>query len=42
LCELSQSILTEIRERPSPPNLRNVSALPKLVNGFKFALSAIT
>ena len=41
LCELSENILTDIKERPSPPNLRNVGALPKLVTGFKFALSAI-
>jgi hypothetical protein len=41
LCELSENILTDIKERPNPPNLRNVGALPKLVTGFKFALSAI-
>ena len=41
LCELFENILTDIKERPSPPNLRNVGALPKLVTGFKFALSAI-
>ena len=41
LCQLSENILADIKERPSPPNLRNVGALPKLVTGFKFALSAI-
>jgi hypothetical protein len=42
LCALSENILTDIKERPSPPNLRNVGALPKLVTGFKFALNAIS
>lgn len=42
LCELSENILTDIKERPSPPNLRNVGALPKLVTGFKFALAAMS
>ncbi|MAF47076.1 MAG: hypothetical protein QF393_09585 [Rhodospirillales bacterium] len=42
LCELSQSILTEIKERPSPPNLRNISALPKIVAGFKSVYAAIS
>lgn len=41
LCQLSENILTDIKERPSPPNLRNVGALPKLITGFKFALSAM-
>jgi hypothetical protein len=42
LCALSENILTDIKERPSSPNLRNVGALPKLVTGFKFALNAIS
>jgi hypothetical protein len=41
LCELSGNIVIEIKERPIPPNLRHLRALPKMVEGFQLALTAM-
>ena len=41
LCELSGNIVIEIKERPIPPNLRHLRALPKMVEGFHLALTAM-
>jgi hypothetical protein len=41
LCELSGNIVIEIKERPIPPNLRHLRALPKMVEGFQMALAAM-
>ncbi len=40
LCELAGSIVTEIKARPIPPNLRHIKAMPKLVTGFETALAS--
>lgn len=41
MCELANNILGEIRERPTPPNLRHLRAMPKLVSGFQMALLSV-
>lgn len=41
MCELANNVLGEIRERPTPPNLKHLRALPKLVGGFQMALAAM-
>jgi DNA-binding response OmpR family regulator len=41
MCELANNVLGEIRERPIPPNLKHLRALPKLVSGFQMALMAM-
>jgi DNA-binding response OmpR family regulator len=41
VCELANNVLGEIRERPTPPNLKHLRALPKLVSGFHLALQAM-
>jgi hypothetical protein len=41
MCELANNVLGEIRERPVPPNLKHLRALPKLVSGFQMALMAM-
>ena len=38
LCEIAANVVTEIKERPVPPNLRHLRALPKMVAGFETAL----
>ena len=38
LCELTGNIVTDIKERPIPPNLRHLLVMPKLVLGFKSAM----
>ncbi|NQV54853.1 MAG: hypothetical protein HQ503_03265 [Rhodospirillales bacterium] len=38
LTELAGNIVTDINENPSPPNLRNIAALPKIVTGFQVGL----
>lgn len=41
ICELANNILGEIREHPTPPNLKHLRAMPKLVSGFQMALLAM-
>jgi hypothetical protein len=41
MCELANNVIGEIRERPTPPNLKHLRALPKLVSGFQMALMAV-
>jgi DNA-binding response OmpR family regulator len=41
MCELANNVLGEIKERPTPPNLKHLRALPKLVSGFQMALMAL-
>jgi len=41
MCELADNVLGDIRERPTPPNLKHLRALPKLVSGFQMALMAM-
>ena len=41
MCELGNNVLGEIRERPVPPNLKHLRALPKLISGFQMALLAM-
>lgn len=41
MCELGNNVLGEIRERPAPPNLKHLRALPKLISGFQMALLAM-
>jgi hypothetical protein len=40
LCELTGSIVAEIKARPIPPNLRHIQVMPKLVVGFETALAS--
>jgi DNA-binding response OmpR family regulator len=41
MCELVNNVLGEIRERPIPPNLKHLRAMPKLISGFQMALMAM-
>jgi len=41
MCELANNVLGEIRERPTPPNLKHLRAMPKLISGFQMALVAM-
>jgi len=41
LCELAGSVVKDIKERPKPPNVRHLRAMPQLVVGFETALHAL-
>ncbi len=41
LCELAGSIVNEVKERPKPPNVRHLRAMPQLVVGFEMALQSM-
>lgn len=41
LCELAGNVVNDVKERPKPPNVRHLRALPQLVVGFEMALKAI-
>ena len=41
LCELAGSIVNEVKERPKPPNVRHLRAMPQLVVGFETALQSM-
>lgn len=38
LCELAGNVVKDVKERPKPPNVRHLRALPQLVVGFETAL----
>lgn len=38
LCDMAGNIITDIGERPIPPNLRHLMVMPKLLQGFQAAL----
>lgn len=41
LCELAGNIVKDVRERPKPPNVRHLRAMPQLVVGFETALGSV-
>ena len=41
LCELAGNVVNEVKERPKPPNVRHLRAMPQLVVGFEMALQAM-
>ena len=41
MCELAANVVGEIRQHPTPPNLKHLKAMPKLVSGFQMALLAM-
>ena len=38
LCEIAGNVVKDIKERPKPPNVRHLRAMPQLVVGFETAL----
>jgi CheY-like chemotaxis protein len=38
LCDLAGNVIKDIKERPRPPNVRHLRAMPQLVVGFETAL----
>jgi len=38
LCDLAGNVVKDIKERPKPPNVRHLRAMPQLVVGFETAL----
>jgi hypothetical protein len=38
LCDIAANIVSDIKERPKPPNVRHLRAMPQLVVGFETAL----
>jgi hypothetical protein len=41
LCEIAGNIVRDIKERPIPPNVRHLRAMPQLVVGFEMALGSV-
>ena len=42
LCEIADNVVSEIKARPVPPNLKHLRAMPKMVIGFETALLSIS
>ena len=41
LCDIAANIMSDIKERPKPPNVRHLRAMPQLVVGFETALTGM-
>jgi CheY-like chemotaxis protein len=41
LCDLAGNVVKDVKERPRPPNVRHLRAMPQLVVGFETALNGM-
>ena len=41
LCDLAGNVVKDVKERPRPPNVRHLRAMPQLVVGFETALDGM-